>query len=73
MVQIAAEPSSSIIDKIKTQLEFLGKPKVKIKANNNTLVYRFDYEFAPNQRLRLKVETNCPEHFVVLGYEKFPH
>jgi predicted nucleotidyltransferase component of viral defense system len=72
LVQITAEPFGPIIDKIKTQLDFLGQPKVKIKANNNTLVYRFDSEFAPIQRLSLKVETNCREHFAVLGYEKFP-
>jgi predicted nucleotidyltransferase component of viral defense system len=50
----------------------LGQPKVKIKANNNTLVYRFESEFAPVQTLSLKIETNCREHFAVLGYQKLP-
>jgi predicted nucleotidyltransferase component of viral defense system len=72
LVQITAEPFGPIIDKIKEQLAFLGQPKVKIKANNNTLVYRFESEFAPVQTLSLKVETNCREHFAVLGYQKFP-
>ena len=58
LVQITAEPFGPIID--------------KIKANNNTLVYRFESEFAPVQTLSLKVETNCREHFAVLGYQKFP-
>jgi predicted nucleotidyltransferase component of viral defense system len=72
LVQITADSFGPIIDKIKEQLAFLGQPKVKIKANNNTLVYRFDSEFAPIQTLSLKVETNCREHFAVLGYQKFP-
>lgn len=72
LVQITAKPFGPIIDKIKEQLGFLGQPKVKQKANNNTLVYRFESEFAPIQTLSLKVETNCKEHFAVLGYQKFP-
>ena len=36
------------------------------------MVFRFDSEFPPIQKLRLKVETNCREHFTVLGYEKIP-
>jgi predicted nucleotidyltransferase component of viral defense system len=36
------------------------------------LHYRFESEFPPIQKLRLKVETNCREHFAVLGYQKFP-
>jgi predicted nucleotidyltransferase component of viral defense system len=51
---------------------FLGLPKVKQKENNNTLIYRFESEFPPVQTLKLKVETNCREHFTVLGYQKFP-
>ncbi len=72
LVQITSVPFGPIIDKIRAQLAFLGDPKVKIKANNNTLVYRFESEFAPIQTLSLKVETNCREHFAVLGYQKFP-
>ncbi len=45
---------------------------MKQKANNNTLVFRFESEIAPVMPLRLKVETNCREHFSVLGITKFP-
>jgi predicted nucleotidyltransferase component of viral defense system len=72
LVQITAEPFGPIIDKIKERLAFLGQAKVKVKANNTTLIYRFESEFAPVQTLSLKVETNCREHFAVLGYQKFP-
>lgn len=72
LVQITAEPIKETIDRIRDILSFLGKPVVKQKANNNTLVFRFDSEIAPVMPLRLKVETNCREHFSVLGMTKFP-
>lgn len=72
LVQIKAEPIKETIDKIRDVLVFLGEPVVKQKANNNTLVFRFESEIAPVMPLRLKVETNCREHFCVLGITKFP-
>jgi predicted nucleotidyltransferase component of viral defense system len=72
LVQITTAPFGPIIDRIKEKLVFLGLPKVKQKENNNTLIYRFESEFPPVQTLKLKVETNCREHFTVLGYQKFP-
>ena len=72
LVQIKAEPIKETIDKIRDALTFLGEPVVKQKANNNTLVFRFESEIAPVMPLRLKVETNCREHFCVLGITKFP-
>src|ERR1035437_961279 len=72
LVQIKAEPIKETIDRIRDILSFLGIPVIKQKANNNTLVFRFESEFAPVMPLRLKVETNCREHFSVLGITKFP-
>ncbi len=72
LVQIKAEPIKETIDRIRHILAFLGNPVIKQKANNNTLVFRFESEFAPVMPLRLKVETNCREHFSVLGITKFP-
>lgn len=72
LVQVSAEPFGPVIDRIRDRLAFLGEPQRKQKANNNTLYYRYDSEFPPIQRLRLKVETNCREHFSVLGLHKFP-
>jgi len=61
-----------VVDRLKERLAFLGDPTRKQKGNNFTLQYRFESEFPPVQNLRLKVETNCREHFTVLGYMKFP-
>jgi len=72
LVQITSEPFGPVIDRLKQQLAFLGEARVKQKENNNTIVYRFESEFAPVQILKLKVETNCREHFTILGLQQFP-
>jgi predicted nucleotidyltransferase component of viral defense system len=72
LVQIRPEPIKETIQRLQARLSFLGDCTVAQKANNTTLKYRFESEFPPVQNLRLKVETNCREHFTVLGYEPFP-
>jgi len=72
LVQITSKPFGPIIDRLRERLYFLGEPKRKQKEHNNTLVYRFESEFPPVLTLCLKVETNCREHFTVLGYQHFP-
>ncbi len=69
LVQIKAEPIKETLNAIRKQLDFLGKPAFKQKANNNTLIYRFTSEIPPVINLRLKIEINCREHFTVLGYK----
>jgi len=44
LVQINPEPIKDTLSVIRKQLNFLGKPIVKQKANNNTLIYRFESE-----------------------------
>jgi len=73
LVQINAEPIKDTISAIRKQLDFLGKPVVKQKVNNNTLIYRFESEIPPVINLRLKIEINCREHFTVLGYKDIEH
>ena len=70
LVQINAEPIKETIDKIRNVLSFLGKPIVKQKAHNNTLIFRFNTEIPPIMPIRLKVEINTREHFNVLGLTK---
>ena len=72
LVQITAEPFGPVVDRLRERLAFLGDPARKQKENNFTLHYRFESEFPPVQNLRLKEETNCREHFTVLGYQQFP-
>lgn len=72
LVQITARPFGPFIDRISRKLAFLGKPKKIQKERNNTLIFRFETEFQPVQLVKLKIETNCREHFSVLGYNRFP-
>ena len=61
-----------IIDELRTVLSFLGEPRIRQKANNNTLRFSYNSEIPPVIPLKLKVEINCREHFSVLGYLKKP-
>ncbi|MFT4154505.1 nucleotidyl transferase AbiEii/AbiGii toxin family protein [Parafilimonas sp.] len=70
LVQIRAEPIKETIQQLQKTLLFLGKSNVTPRKDNNTIYYKFESELAPVQVLKLKVETNCREHFSVLGWEK---
>lgn len=71
LVQINAEPIKETMDRIREALSFLGKPKVKQKTHNNTLIFRFDSEIPPVIPIRLKVEINIREHFNVLDLTQY--
>jgi predicted nucleotidyltransferase component of viral defense system len=70
LVQISAEPFGPSIDKIRKHLSFLGEPKIKQKDRNTTMVFNFESEIQPVQVLKLKIETNCREHFSVFNLKK---
>ncbi|MEA2081489.1 MAG: nucleotidyl transferase AbiEii/AbiGii toxin family protein [Elusimicrobiota bacterium] len=72
MVQVKAAPIKEIFDSLREVLLFLDKPAVKQKADNNTMLFRFDSEILPIVRLKLKVEINCREHFSVMDYHEVP-
>jgi len=73
LVQIKPEPIKDTLEAIRKQLSFLGKPVIKQKAHNNTMVFRFISEIPPVIKLRLKIEINCREHFTVLGYKEIDY
>lgn len=50
----------------------LGKPRYKQTEGCVTFFYRFDSEDTPPIQLRLKVEINTREHFVVCGFTRRP-
>jgi predicted nucleotidyltransferase component of viral defense system len=70
LVQIKAEPIKETMIRIRKVLDFLGKPVIKQKIHNNTLLFRFNSEIPPIMPIRLKVEINTREHFNVLGLTK---
>jgi predicted nucleotidyltransferase component of viral defense system len=72
LVQINSEPIKETIDRIRDVLSFLGEPKIKQKAHNNTLIFRFKSEIPPIVSIRLKVEINTREHLNILGLKEIP-
>jgi predicted nucleotidyltransferase component of viral defense system len=74
LVQVHEGPIKPILSRIDEVITFFEEKRVvKVKANNNTLLYRFESEFPPKIRLRLKIEINCREHFNVLGWNSLPY
>ena len=73
LVQIKKGPIKPILQRIGEVITFFEEDRVvKPKANNNTILYRFNSEYSPEIRLRLKLEINCREHFNLLGWNYFP-
>jgi len=72
LVQIRQEPIKKTVQRLQKALEFLGKASVEPRKDGIRLLFRFESEFPPVQKLKLKVEANTREHFTVLGYQKFP-
>lgn len=70
LVQVKAEPFGAIINRIREQLSFLGRPRIKQKEHNNTIVYGILSE--DNVPLKLKIEVNTREHFSVYGLQDIP-
>src|SRR5699024_4799763 len=70
LVQIKAEPFGPIIDRFREQLSFLGKPRIKQKEHNNTIIYRILSE--DDVPIKLKIEVNTREHFSVYGLQDIP-
>lgn len=74
LVQIKEGPIKPILKRIGEVITFFDEDRViKPRANNNTILYRFNSEFSPDTRLRLKIEINCREHFNILGWNSFPY
>jgi len=70
LVQIRAEPIGKVLDYLRDALSFLGTGKVESSGQMATMKFRFVSEIPPVVLLRLKIETNCREHFSELGWEK---
>ena len=73
LVQVRAEPIGTAINAIRELLDpWLGKPSWERKQSRFTMIYRFESEMPPVQRMRLKIEVNTGEHFTVLGTKRRP-
>lgn len=73
LVQVRPGPIKPILKRIGEIITFFEEPRVvQQKIHNNTILYRFNSEYSPETRLRMKVEINCREHFNLLGWNKMP-
>lgn len=72
LVQISPAPFGEIFDHLKKALEFLPNMKRVQKTFNNSLRFRTESSFPPVVPIKIKVETNCKEHFTELGHVEFP-
>lgn len=71
LVQIHKGPIGGWIDSIRKHLDpWLGEPRRTRKENRASLIYRFESEISPVQRMRLKIEVNTGENFTVLSTQK---
>jgi predicted nucleotidyltransferase component of viral defense system len=70
LVQIYEEPIGNVLSELRKVLSFLGKPKLEMGNMMVTMKFGFETEYQPIQKLKLKVEINCREHFTVLGYSE---
>ena len=72
LVQVSPAPFGPVFDHLKDALGFLPDVKRLQKAFNNTLRFRTESTVPPVVPIRIKVETNCKEHFSELGYAEIP-
>jgi len=73
LVQVRQEPIGSTLDRLKGVLDpWLGEPRRVLKEGRVNLVYRMRAEGPAALPMRLKVEINTREHFVVAGHAHSP-
>ena len=72
LVQIESGPVKEIIRRLQTVFEGFGKATVKRAESSFKLIYHYDSEIEPVQKMRIKVEVNSREHFAVLGWNSIP-
>lgn len=72
LVQVSPSPFGEFFDHMAEVLGFLPGMKRLQKAFNNSLCFRIESTLPPTVPIRIKVETNCKEHFSELGHREMP-
>jgi predicted nucleotidyltransferase component of viral defense system len=73
LVQIQAGEIGPLLTLIRERLSFLGRANYTASEHNATLIFRFESEYEPVVRLKLKVEINTREHFSVFDILDVEH
>lgn len=72
LVQVSPLPFGEFFNRLADVLGFLPGMKRLQKAFNNSLCFRTESTIPPTVPIRIKVETNCKEHFSELGNREMP-
>lgn len=73
LVQLHAGDIGPLLTLIRERLTFLGKANYNASEHNATLIYRYNSEFEPVTRMKLKIEINTREHFNVYDMLDFEY
>lgn len=73
LVQLSSGEIGPLLNILRQRLDFLGKANYKATEHNATIIYRFDSEYEPVTRLKLKIEINTREHFHVYDLMQMKH
>lgn len=73
LVQLQAGDIGPLLTLIRERLSFLGKANYNSSEHSATLIYRYDSEFEPVTRMKLKIEINTREHFNVYDMLDFEY
>ncbi len=73
LVQLHPGEIGPLFTLLRQRLNFLGSANYNAAEHNATLIYRFDSEYEPVTRLKLKIEINTREHFHVYDLMQLKH
>lgn len=73
LVQMHPGDIGPLLTRLRQKLNFLGNANYKATEHNATLIYRFDSEYEPITRLKLKIEINTREHFHIYDLIQIKH
>jgi len=73
LVQLHSGEIGNLLSLIRERLSFLGNANYNASEHNATLIFKFDSEYEPVIRLKLKVEINTREHFSVFNTLNIEH
>ena len=72
LVQVSPLPFGEFFNHLAYVLSFLPGLKRIQKAFNNSLCFRLESTIPPVVPIKIKIETNCKEHFSELGHREMP-
>lgn len=73
LVQLHPGEIGPLLTIIRERLSFLGRANYSSSEHNAALIFRFDSEYEPVTRLKLKVEINTREHFSIFDNVEIEH